>query len=214
MERSSGRIAVWAILAATMIFAAGCSAKTKGDSVSASQPIETQPTMGSSQTTQSAGAPAMPQAAKNLARFGFTVLSQPVPLGVFVAQGLGGNSIDLATEKGKVVVINFWATWCPPCREEMPSLESLWNKEKSKNFGMVAISYHEPVPTVSTFIKQNPYSFPIAVDPDGKIGDEFVGSGIPTSYIVDRNGDVVAGRIGGLDWSSPEVVSGLEALMK
>jgi peroxiredoxin len=93
--------------------------------------------------------------------------------------------------KGKVVLVNFWATWCPPCRKEMPDLQALYDKYKDQGFVVLSIS-DEEVAKVSPFITERNISYPVLLDPGRKVNDAFVVEGIPKSFVYDREGKLVA----------------------
>ncbi|MCQ2417589.1 MAG: TlpA family protein disulfide reductase [Oscillospiraceae bacterium] len=99
----------------------------------------------------------------------------------------GGGSFTLSDAKGKVVLINFWATWCGPCCEEMPAFERI-NGEFSDKVQIVAINSSDSQTTVKQFVKENGYSFPIAYDPDYKVGALYPTSGIPYTIVVNPDG--------------------------
>jgi thiol-disulfide isomerase/thioredoxin len=103
---------------------------------------------------------------------------------------LRGSRIDLASLKGKVVIIDFWASWCAPCKEEMPVLERLYKKYKDRGFVVVGISVDQELANVRSFLKQLPVSFPIVHDADHKVADRFKPPRMPSSYVVDRKGIV------------------------
>ena len=96
--------------------------------------------------------------------------------------------------RGKVVLVNFWATWCPPCRKEMPDLDTLYNKFKDQGFVVLAISDEEAA-KVSPFITERKISYPVLLDPGRKVNDAFIVEGIPKSFVYDRNGKMVAQSI-------------------
>ncbi len=115
-----------------------------------------------------------------------------------IVQETSGSTFSLASEKGKVVVINFWATWCGPCQLEMPRLEKeIWEKYKSSpDFAMVAIAREQSKETVSQFQQHHPFTFPLAYDPHRATYALFADSGIPRTYVVDRHGTIAFQSVG------------------
>jgi peroxiredoxin len=109
----------------------------------------------------------------------------------FTLTDLQGKSWSLRDLKGKVVLVSFWATWCPPCRKEMPDLESLYLRFKDQGFLVLAISA-EQENKVRPFIENEKYSYPVLLDPDGKVSERFVVEGIPHSFVFNRDGKLVA----------------------
>lgn len=124
------------------------------------------------------------------------------------------DTFSTAAEKGKVVVVSFWATWCVPCQMEMPRLEKdIWGKYKSSpDFAMVAIAPEQSKETVSGFQqKHHEYTYPLAYDPDRSAFGLFADGGIPRTYVADRQGKIVFQSVG----YSPEDVADLdEAIQK
>ena len=169
------------------------------------------PTDGATATTISA-AP-RPWYADRLEKLGFYVFPAPVDVGNFTVESAKGGSMSLSQAKGKIVLLNFWATWCPPCRAEMPSIQALWEKRKDKAFTIIAVSVGEQKDTVTKFIAQNKYSYPIFLDPTGQLGSAFNASSIPTTYILDKEGKVIAGTQGGREYDSAEVLAAFDELM-
>jgi len=126
-----------------------------------------------------------------------------------------GSTLKLSDLKGKVVLLNFWATWCPPCREEIPSMMKLNSAMAGKPFQMVAVSVDEGgKPAIESFYKENGFNLPTYLDKSGNSGKAYGLTGVPESFIIDRQGVLVKKIIGGLAWDSPEVASFLEGLMK
>jgi thiol-disulfide isomerase/thioredoxin len=126
-----------------------------------------------------------------------------------------GNTLKLSDLKGKVVLLNFWATWCPPCREEIPSMMKLNTVMAGKPFQMVAISIDEDgKPAVESFFKESGLSLPAYLDESGASSKAYGITGVPESFIIDKQGVLVKKVIGGFAWDSPEAVSFLEGLMK
>jgi thiol-disulfide isomerase/thioredoxin len=128
---------------------------------------------------------------------------------------LQGKPLKLSDLKGKVVLLNFWATWCPPCREEIPSMMKLNSLMTGKPFQMVAVSIDEGgVPAIESFFKTSGQTLPAYTDPDGRGAKAYGITGVPETFVIDRNGVLVKKIIGGLAWDSPEVIANLEQLMK
>lgn len=128
---------------------------------------------------------------------------------------LDNQQQTLSGLKGKVVLLNFWATWCPPCREEIPSMMKLNSFMAGKPFQMVCVSVDEGgKKAVEEFFKNSGFSLPAYTDPSGQAAKTYGITGVPETFVIDKNGIIVKKVIGGLDWSSPEVVAFLEGLMK
>lgn len=142
-----------------------------------------------------------------LEKLGFYVFPAPEPIPPFTVKTLKGVETNLASVAGKVVLLNFWATWCPPCRTEMPSIQILNDKLKGSAFAVFAISVAEKPATVTDFLKSNPYSFPMYLDESGAASAPFAGQGIPTTFILDKQGRAIAGMVGARSYDGPEVVS-------
>jgi cytochrome c biogenesis protein CcmG/thiol:disulfide interchange protein DsbE len=106
---------------------------------------------------------------------------------------LDGKEVKLSDYKGKVVLINFWASWCPPCKEEMPILEKVYQKYNDKNFVILAVNMDTSEGAMKEFLEKNRYSFPI-VRIKGETGLNI--PGLPTSYLVDKDGSVKKIRLG------------------
>ena len=112
----------------------------------------------------------------------------------FTLPDLQGNSWHLKGLRGKIVLVNFWATWCPPCRKEMPDLQALYEKYKDQGFVILAISDEESA-KVTPFISEHKIGYPILLDPGRKVNDSFFVQGIPKSFVFDRGGKLVAQSI-------------------
>jgi thiol-disulfide isomerase/thioredoxin len=126
-----------------------------------------------------------------------------------------GSLLKLSSLKGKVVLLNFWATWCPPCREEIPSMMKLQKSMNGKPFQMVAVSIDEGgKPAIDSFFKESGFALPTYVDPSGGASKIFGITGVPETFIIDKQGLLVKKIVGGVAWDSPEVASFLEGLMK
>ncbi len=126
-----------------------------------------------------------------------------------------GLPLKLSALKGKVVLLNFWATWCPPCREEIPSMMKLNSLMAGKPFQMVAVSIDEGgKPAVDAFFKQSGNSLPAYIDPSAASSKSYGLTGVPESFVIDKQGVIVKKVIGTAPWDSPDAVSYLEGLMK
>ncbi|HTW32743.1 MAG TPA: TlpA disulfide reductase family protein [Candidatus Sulfotelmatobacter sp.] len=112
----------------------------------------------------------------------------------FTLTDLQGKSWHLQELHGKVVLLNFWATWCPPCRKEMPDLQALYDKYKDQGFVVLAIS-DEDSAKVAPFIAEKKIGYPVMLDPGGKVHELFEVEGIPKSFVYDREGKMVAQSI-------------------
>lgn len=141
----------------------------------------------------------------NLSRRTLVVVGNTAP--VFTFPGLDGKMVSLTDYKGKVVFLNVWATWCLPCREEMPSMEKLYQQLKGEDFEILAVSIDATgAKAVGPFMKEYRLSFPALLDPGGTIQSLYGTTGIPESYIIGKEGLVEEIVIGPKDWSTPEVV--------
>jgi len=112
----------------------------------------------------------------------------------FTLQDLQGKSYTLSALRGKVLLVNFWATWCPPCRKEMPDLEAMSKKYKGQGLVILSIS-DEDMPTVSGYISKMGYTYPILLDPGKTVGKEFHVEGIPKTFVFGRDGKLVTQSI-------------------
>ena len=133
----------------------------------------------------------------------------------FCLEDLQGKMWELKHFKGKVVFLNFWATWCSPCKEEMPSMEELCKQFKDKDFVFLAISVdYAGIKPVKEYIEKNRYTFPVLIDPKGKTLDLFGVRGIPATFLINQKGGLIGKAIGPRDWKRPEVVSIVNLLLE
>ena len=133
----------------------------------------------------------------------------------FQLEDTKGNKVSLSGLQGRVVMVNFWATWCPPCIEEMPSMERLHEVMAGDDFVMLAINTEQNGRTVvPEFLEKTPYSFPILYDDEGVVQKLYGVYKFPESFIVGKDGKVVEKVIGPLDWSSPKTINYLKGLIK
>ena len=123
----------------------------------------------------------------------------------FMLPTLRGNSVKLSDYRGKVVFLNIWATWCPPCREEMPSMEALYQRLKGREFEMLAVSIdRKGEEVVGPFVEKYGLTFPALLDSDNKTYMLYGLTGIPETFIIDRNGVIIYKVIGAQDWMNKD----------
>jgi DsbE subfamily thiol:disulfide oxidoreductase len=114
-----------------------------------------------------------------------------------------GKKVSLQDFRGKVVFLNFWATWCESCREEMPSMERLYQEYKGKGLEIVAVNVKDKRPDALAFVKELKLNYPVLMDPEGEVGLLYGAFGLPVTYLIDRKGVVLARLWGPADWYSP-----------
>ena len=127
---------------------------------------------------------------------------------------VGGQKADFPKLRGQVLLINFWATWCPPCRKEMPSMDRLAKMEARQPFTVVAVNVGEPADLVEGFLNDMPVSFAVGLDEDSSRAKAWKAFLYPTSYLVDKKGRIRYSLVGGIEWDAPEVVEIVEQLMR
>ena len=126
---------------------------------------------------------------------------------------LDGKAWNLAALQGQVVMLNFWATWCEPCRAEMPSLELLAAQQERNGLTILAVNYKEPLPTVKRFLDALPFSLPILLDHDGNATGEWTPRIFPTTVLIDRSGVPRQSVLGDLEWNGPVARGLIEPLL-
>ena len=131
----------------------------------------------------------------------------------FSLKDMNGNPVSLSSFKGKVILLNFWATWCPPCRDEIPSMDKLNRQLKDKGFMVLSVSVDRSLSAIADFIKKAPVSFPVLIDDKQKVTKSlYKVYTIPTTFLINRNGIIVEKFFGEHDWTEPEMVKKIEAL--
>jgi len=126
---------------------------------------------------------------------------------------LEGGRVNLADLRGRVVLVNFWAVWCPPCRKEMPSMERLSKLMAQRPFTILASNAGETPEQIRPFLKEVPLTFPILLDQDSarmKAWRVFV---LPTSFLIDKQGQIRYSLSGHIEWDAPEAVAVIEKLL-
>ena len=122
----------------------------------------------------------------------------------FTLEDLSRKSVSLRNVRGKVVFLNFWATWCVPCREEMPAMERLHRELKGEGLEVIAVNYRETEKEIAPFLKELGLTFTALLDPDGRVSEEYGVWSLPLSYFVNRKGEFVGKAVGSRDWTSQE----------
>ena len=126
---------------------------------------------------------------------------------------LDGRERSLAEFKGKVVVLNFWATWCDPCKAEMPSMQALADKFGTGKVAVVGVNYQEGEPRIRRFLQTTPVRFDILLDRDGTVTKAWITRVFPTSLIIGPDGRVRNLVVGEYDWNSPEIEQAIARLL-
>lgn len=177
MRAGSGAALLIAAVFLTPAF--GCNRSSSEQGASSSMPL----------ATASAPAQASAPAAEGASAEGDLRAGTKPP--DFELTGIDGKSVSLAQFHGKVVLLNFWATWCAPCVSEMPSLQRLYQKYHDKGLEIVAVAVDSP-DQVKKFVQENGITFPVLLDPEGEIPPKLGISGFPETFFLDKNGNFVA----------------------
>jgi thiol-disulfide isomerase/thioredoxin len=131
----------------------------------------------------------------------------------FNLSDVDGNTVRLSDFKGKIVFLNFWTTWCPECRYEMPLMQNLYMHFKDKGFAMVAINLSEPAFVVKKYFEDHKLTFTALLDTINELGAPFGIRGIPTTYIFDKNGGIIGKAVGSRRWDSKKSIALFELLL-
>ena len=127
---------------------------------------------------------------------------------------MSGQKVDMGQYKGRVMFVNFWATWCAPCREEVPSIEELHRDlSADSRFAMITILYKDESRSAHDYMKAGGYSFPVYADQDGATAKRYKVTGVPETYLVDKKGVLRKRVIGPLDWNAAEARAFLNTLL-
>ena len=135
----------------------------------------------------------------------------PPPLDLFTARGERAKHSDY---RGKVTLVNFWASWCGPCVEEIPSLNRLREEMKSAPFELISVDYAEDEEAIRAFMKEVDVDFPVLLDTDGKVSAQWNVVVFPSTFVIGPDGRIVYGVKGGIHWDTPEILGKLRALMR
>jgi len=130
-------------------------------------------------------------------------MKEVAPTPEFSLANSEGKKISLKDFRGKTLFLNFWATWCEPCREEMPAMEKLYQEYKNKNFVVLAINVKDRKQEALAFVKELKLTYPVAFDPDAEVASLYGAWGLPTTYLIGPKGEGLARGWGPAQWYSP-----------
>jgi peroxiredoxin len=125
---------------------------------------------------------------------------------------LAGKPVRLRDLRGRVVLLNFWATWCAPCREEMPALQTL-ARERPRGLTVVGVNFKESAREVEPFVREHGLEFPMLLDAEGRVSERYQVFALPVTFLVDRRGMLVATVLGIRDWVGPDARAYLDQLL-
>ncbi|MBI4637567.1 MAG: TlpA family protein disulfide reductase [Candidatus Rokubacteria bacterium] len=125
-----------------------------------------------------------------------------------------GKSFRLSAQRGKLVLVNFWATWCPPCREEMPAMERLYRQHRDRGFVMVAVSLDADPAVVRPFVAERGFTFSVGLDPKMQVANAYGVRALPSSFVIDRSGNLAALAIGPRTWDNEASHSLVEGMTR
>jgi thiol-disulfide isomerase/thioredoxin len=162
--------------------------------------------------TSAAGVP-LDEVAQDFFSLGFSVARETLPSINFALEDLDGVRRQLTDYRGSIVFLNFWATWCGPCRMEIPSMQVLYDRYKAEGLEIVAVNLAERKNTVAAFAAEYGMTFPVLLDSASQAGSLYGARSIPTSYILDREGNILGMFVGAREWDTPEVNALFEKLL-
>ncbi len=155
--------------------------------------------------------------------FLFLTAEAPSPWGIdelvgkrapdFVLMDMNEKPVSLSSLRGNVVLITFWATWCPPCRSEMPSLNRLYKEYANKGLSVLAVSTDRSASYVRDFLGKHPVDFPVLMDSDSKVSKQFRVFSMPTSFLLDKNGTILQRFLGEEEWDSAPIKGRVRAVL-
>jgi thiol-disulfide isomerase/thioredoxin len=151
---------------------------------------------------------------QRMTSLGLGVAEKPVAPIDFELSDLSGKKVKLSSLKGKVVFLNFWATWCGPCRSEMPSMQRMYQKLQVEGLEILAVDLMEEKSLVVKFAKELSLKFPILLDSAGAVGAQYNARAIPTTYLFDRKGFIFARAVGAREWDSAEMLATLLQVLR
>ena len=140
-----------------------------------------------------------------LKKLGFLVQEGLEESPAFSTEDATGNPVDSTSFRGKLVVLNFWATWCPPCRLEMPAMERLYQEFRGQGLEIVAVNFMEPPDLVQAFAEEQKLTYPMLLDRKAEIAEQYGVMRLPETVLIGRKGEIIAKAIGYKDWYKDDV---------
>ncbi len=132
----------------------------------------------------------------------------------FALPDIDGKTHRLSDYRGRPVIVNFWATWCPPCRREMPSMQRAWERIQGEGIALLAVNVGEDEDTIFAFTANYPVEFPLLMDADSQVVQQWPVRGLPTTFVVGPQGRLVYRAIGGREWDDPRLLDQVRALRR
>lgn len=143
---------------------------------------------------------------------GLAPVEERPPAPDFSLEDMDGEVYRLSDFRGQPVIVNFWATWCPPCRKEMPSMQRAWEQLREEGVEMLAINVGETPDTVFRFTADYPVEFPLLLDLDSAVTEAWPIRGLPSTFVVDPEGRIAYQAIGGREWDDPALLAPVREL--
>ncbi len=137
----------------------------------------------------------------------FEIHETGIPISELGYRLANGQKEDISVNRGSVILLNFWATWCFPCKQEMPDLEELSHKMKGEKFRILAVNSGENPSKVNRFLEQYPYSFDVILDEHSNLTNSLKVNGLPTTFILNHNLELIGKVIGVIDWKDKRFVN-------
>ncbi len=147
------------------------------------------------------------------ARLGIVSPSEQVAAPDFTLDEPAGSQVSLREFRGKLVFVTFWATWCIPCRAEMPAMEQLYQEFRGDGLVVAAVNFQDAPEAVQAFRKELRLTFPVALDRQGTVASAYGVRALPTTYLVDREGRIIGQSIGGRAWDSADAKAYFQQLL-
>jgi len=147
-------------------------------------------------------------------KLGLAPEADPHPAPRFLSTTPNGKKMGTDEIQGKLVLLNFWATWCPPCRLEMPSMEKLYQEFKGDGLEIVAVNFMENEKPIRSYLKESGITFPVLLDKKGEIAQRFGVHALPVTFLISRNGNLLAKSMGYKDWHAQKTRKFFKSFLK